>query len=67
MGSLVSKVWDDYQTYREMCEVVNREPKAIRFEGSWYTEMRTMIEEAGVKSDTEWFEKMGDQKIYKHK
>jgi hypothetical protein len=67
MGSIIGKIYEDYSTYTEMCDITNVPPVDIHNTGKWYQQMREMFEEAGVKSETEWFQKMKDRKIFKLK
>jgi len=61
MGSIISKIYDDYDTYTEMCKIKGIEPMDIRDKdekgNSWFVIMNQWVKKDGCKSEYEWFSK----------
>ncbi len=43
MGSSISAIYDDYETYEYICELTNTKPLDIRAEKSFYTHGRELV------------------------
>ena len=40
MGSIISKIYDDYDAYRELCQILNLQPEAI---DKFYQHQHTLL------------------------
>lgn len=58
MGSICSKIRDDYDDYVEFCKIINEEPLSDRGEKSFYKHSDELCSKHGYKKTSCWFEKV---------
>ncbi len=58
MGDMIKHIYDRYDTYVEMCRVINREPVDIRGKVSFLDEIRHMLKKYKCDDEYEFFIKI---------
>ena len=59
MGSIISKIYDDYDGYQDLCKMLNIESKCIQ---DMYSHESDILKEYGCKSTYELFENIKKSK-----
>ena len=52
MGSIITKIYDDYDAYRELCEILQLQPEAI---DKFYDHQRQVLEKLGFSDIYDFF------------
>ncbi len=52
MGSIISKIYDDYDAYRELCQILNLQPEAI---DKFYHHQHTLLSQLGFDDIYDFF------------
>lgn len=52
MGSIITKIYDDYDAYREMCQTLELQPEAI---DKFYYHQRSVLENLGFSDIADFF------------
>jgi hypothetical protein len=52
MGSIISKIYDDYDAYREICQILKTPPEAI---DKFYSHQNNLLSQLGFKDIYEFF------------
>jgi len=52
MGSIISKIYDDYDAYRELCQILNLQPEAI---DKFYQHQHTLLSQLGFDDISDFF------------
>lgn len=59
MGSIISHIYDEYDTYEAMCKCLGIEPVDIRdINPTFFDEMSRILKEHDCESEYEFFNKM---------
>jgi len=64
MGSIITKIYDDYDAYREMCQTIEIQPEAI---DKFHDHQRKVLDNLGFSDITDYFLSIRRSKIRSEK